>query len=131
MNTKKKKQHVLLVDDEELNRTLCERIMVKEGYSVSEAEDGREAVELMQKSPLGHFDLIIMDIQMPNMNGYEATRQIRNMDREDAKNIPIIALSADDSPEDVQKSKEYGMNAHMSKPFNIPKIIDVVKEYLQ
>lgn len=125
-----KKQRILLVDDEELNRKLCERILIREGFSVFEAENGKEAVELMAKSPLGHFDLIVMDIQMPEMNGYEATKRIRSMDREDAKKIPIIALSANDTEEDIRLSKEYGMNDHMVKPFNIPKIVDVIRSYL-
>ncbi|MBQ5376544.1 MAG: response regulator [Lachnospiraceae bacterium] len=126
----KKKQRILLVDDEELNRKLCERILIREGFSVFEAENGKEAVELMAKSPSGHFDLIVMDIQMPEMNGYEATKRIRSMDREDAKKIPIIALSANDTEEDIRLSKEYGMNDHMVKPFNIPKIVDVIRSYL-
>ncbi len=126
----KKKQRILLVDDEELNRKLCERILIREGFSVFEAENGKEAVELMAKSPSGHFDLIVMDIQMPEMNGYEATKRIRSMDREDAKKIPIIALSANDTEEDIRLSKEYGMNDHMVKPFNIPKIVDVICSYL-
>ena len=126
----KKKQRILLVDDEELNRKLCERILIREGFSVFEAENGKEAVELMAKSPSGHFDLIVMDIQMPEMNGYEATKQIRSMDREDAKKIPIIALSANDTEEDIRLSKEYGMNDHMVKPFNIPKLVDVIRSYL-
>lgn len=126
----KKKQRILLVDDEELNRKLCERILIREGFSVFEAENGKEAVELMAKSPLEHFDLIVMDIQMPEMNGYEATKQIRSMDREDAKKIPIIALSANDTEEDIRLSKEYGMNDHMVKPFNIPKLVDVIRSYL-
>lgn len=125
-----KKQRILLVDDEELNRKLCERILIREGFSVFEAENGKEAVELMAKSPSGHFDLIVMDIQMPEMNGYEATKRIRSMDREDAKKIPIIALSANDTEEDIRLSKEYGMNDHMVKPFNIPKIVDVIRSYL-
>ena len=126
----KKKQRILLVDDEELNRKLCERILIREGFSVFEAENGKEAVELMAKSTSGHFDLIVMDIQMPEMNGYEATKRIRSMDREDAKKIPIIALSANDTEEDIRLSKEYGMNDHMVKPFNIPKIVDVIRSYL-
>ena len=126
----KKKQRILLVDDEELNRKLCERILIREGFSVFEAENGKEAVELMAKSPSGHFDLIVMDIQMPEMNGYEATKRIRSMDREDAKKIPIIALSANDTEEDIRLSKEYGMNDHMVKPFNIPKLVDVIRSYL-
>ena len=125
-----KKQRILLVDDEELNRKLCERILIREGFSVFEAENGKDAVELMAKSPSGHFDLIVMDIQMPEMNGYEATKRIRSMDREDAKKIPIIALSANDTEEDIRLSKEYGMNDHMVKPFNIPKIVDVIRSYL-
>jgi len=126
----KKKQRILLVDDEELNRKLCERILIREGFSVFEAKNGKEAMELMAKSPSGHFDLIVMDIQMPEMNGYEATKRIRSMDREDAKKIPIIALSANDTEEDIRLSKEYGMNDHMVKPFNIPKIVDVIRSYL-
>ena len=129
-NKKEKKQRILLVDDEELNRKLCERIMLKEGFAVAEATNGMEAVELFKKSPVGHFDLIIMDIQMPVMGGYQATQIIREMNRADAARIPIIALSANDTEEDIRLSHQYGMNDHMVKPFNIPKIVDVIKAYI-
>ena len=83
------------------------------------AEDGIQAVERFSDSPEGYYDLILMDIQMPRMNGYEATRRIRAMQRADSKEIPIFAMTADAFSEDVEKSRTAGMNAHISKPLDV------------
>ena len=123
----KKKQRILLVDDEELNRKLCERILIREGFSVFEAENGKEAVELMAKSPSGHFDLIVMDIQMPEMNGLDATRAIRKLSDKWASNIPIIAMTSDAFSENVMECLSAGMNGQIAKPIDIKLVIKEIR----
>ena len=88
--------------------------------------DGQEAVELFRNSELGEFDVILMDIMMPVMNGYEATKMIRSLDREDAKKIPIIAMTANAFTEDRIRAKEAGMNEHVAKPVDVELLIKVI-----
>ena len=88
--------------------------------------DGQEAVELFRNSELGEFDVILMDIMMPVMNGYEATKMIRSLDREDAKTIPIIAMTANAFTEDRIRAKEAGMNEHVAKPVDMELLIKVI-----
>ena len=121
---------ILLVDDIELNRLLAETILEESGFSVETVADGVEAVEVFTKHPPGYYDLVLMDIQMPIMNGYEATRAIRSLDRPDAKVLPIIALSANSRDEDKRMSLESGMNYHISKPFDVVQLIDSVNKYI-
>ena len=121
---------ILLVDDIELNRMLAETILEESGFSVETVADGVEAVEAFSKHPPGYYDLVLMDIQMPIMNGYEATRAIRALDRPDAKVLPIIALSANSRDEDKRKSMESGMNYHIAKPFDVVQLIAAVNKYI-
>ena len=121
---------ILLVDDIELNRLLAETILEESGFSVETVADGCDAVEAFAKHPPGYYDLVLMDIQMPIMNGYEATRAIRALDRPDAKNLPIIALSANSRDEDKRKSMESGMNYHIAKPFDVVQLIASVNKYI-
>ena len=121
---------ILLVDDIELNRMLAETILEESGFSVETVADGVEAVEAFSKHPPGYYDLILMDIQMPIMNGYEATRAIRSLDRHDAKILPIIALSANSRDEDKRMSMESGMNYHIAKPFDVVQLIAAVNKYI-
>ena len=121
---------ILLVDDIELNRMLAETILEESGFSVETVADGCEAVEVFVKHPLGYYDLVLMDIQMPIMNGYEATRAIRSLDRPDAKVLPIIALSANSRDEDKRMSIESGMNYHIAKPFDVVQLIAAVNKYI-
>ena len=114
---------ILLVDDIELNRMLAETILEESGFSVETVADGCDAVEAFVKHPPGYYDLVLMDIQMPVMNGYEATRAIRALDRPDAKVLPIIALSANSCDEDKRMSIESGMNYHIAKPFDVVQLI--------
>ena len=90
--------------------------------------DGQEAVELFRNSELGEFDVILMDIMMPVMNGYEATKMIRSLDREDAKKIPIIAMTANAFTEDRIKAKEAGMDEHISKPIDMKLLVKIIHE---
>ena len=121
---------ILLVDDIELNRMLAETILEESGFSVETVADGMEAVEVFTKHPPGYYDLVLMDIQMPIMNGYEATRAIRALDRPDAKVLPIIALSANSRDEDRRMSMESGMNYHIAKPFDVAQLIASVNKYI-
>ncbi|MBE8955570.1 MAG: response regulator [Quinella sp. 2Q5] len=121
---------ILLVDDIELNRMLAETILEESGFSVETVADGCEAVEVFIKHPPGYYDLVLMDIQMPIMNGYEATRAIRSLDRPDAKVLPIIALSANSRDEDKRMSMESGMNYHIAKPFDVVQLIAAVNKYI-
>lgn len=110
---------VLLVDDNELNREIAEFMLIDMGLSVVQARNGKEAVELFDRAAPYTFDFILMDIMMPIMNGLDAAREIRSMKREDAKTVPIIALSANAYIEDIQSSIDAGMNEHLTKPVEI------------
>lgn len=109
----------LLAEDNEINREIAVELLEAAGAVMEVAEDGIQAVERFSDSPEGYYDLILMDIQMPRMNGYEATRRIRAMQRADSKEIPIFAMTADAFSEDVEKSRTAGMNAHISKPLDV------------
>ena len=123
-------KRILLVDDNDLNREIACEILGMTKATVEEAEDGRQAVELFEKSTENYYDMILMDIQMPFMDGYEATRVIRRMNRPDAVTIPIIAMSANAFVEDVENSRLAGMNSHVSKPVNIAKFLGIMEDYL-
>ena len=109
---------------------LAETILKESGFSVETVADGCEAVEVFVKHPPGYYDLVLMDIQMPIMNGYEATRAIRSLDRPDAKALPILALSANSRDEDKRMSMESGMNYHIAKPFDVVQLIAAVNKYI-
>ncbi len=118
--------HILLAEDNELNMEIAEFMLQNEGADVTKAWNGQEAVELFRNSEPGEFDVILMDIMMPAMNGYEATKMIRSLDREDAKAIPIIAMTANAFTEDRLRAKEAGMNEHISKPVDVRLLVKVI-----
>ena len=118
--------HILLAEDNELNMEIAEFVLQNEGAEVSKAWNGEETVELFRKSESGEFDAILMDIMMPVMNGYEATKMIRSLDREDAKEIPIIAMTANAFTEDRIRAKEAGMNEHVAKPVDVELLVKVI-----
>ena len=118
--------HILLAEDNELNMEIAEFVLQNEGADVTKAWDGQEAVELFRNSEPGEFDVILMDIMMPVMNGYEATKMIRSLDREDAKKIPIIAMTANAFTEDRIRAKEAGMDEHVAKPVDVELLIKVI-----
>ncbi len=118
--------HILLAEDNELNMEIAEFVLQNEGADVTKAWDGQEAVELFRNSEPGKFDVILMDIMMPVMNGYETTKMIRSLDREDAKAIPIIAMTANAFTEDRIRAKEAGMDEHVAKPVDVELLIKVI-----
>ena len=122
--------HILLVEDNELNMEIAELMFRNEGAVVTKAWNGQEAVEIFKKSRPGEIDVILMDIMMPVMNGYEATKIIRSMGREDAKVIPIIAMTANAFTEDRLRAKEAGMNEHIAKPIDANKLVKAIHELL-
>lgn len=122
--------HILLVEDNELNMEIAELMFRNKGAVVTKAWNGQEAVELFKKSRPGEIDVILMDIMMPVMNGYEATKIIRSMGREDAKVIPIIAMTANAFTEDRLRAKEAGMNEHIAKPIDANKLVKAIHELL-
>lgn len=124
-------KRILLAEDNELNREIAVELLGTEtGAEIVEAEDGQKAVELFEQSAPGYFDMILMDIQMPHMDGYAATRAIRAMDRQDAKTIPILAMTANAFAEDAEKSRQAGMNAHIPKPLEIATLYATLNEIL-
>lgn len=112
-------KRLLLVEDNELNREIAQELLETIGAQVDTAEDGGAALAQFSQSEPGYYDLILMDVQMPFMNGYEATRRIRALPRQDAADIPIIAMTADAFAEDVEAARQAGMSSHLSKPFDI------------
>lgn len=123
--------HILLAEDNELNMEIAEFVLQNGGADVTKAWNGQEAVELFRKSASGEFDAILMDIMMPVMNGYEAAKMLRSLDREDAKTIPIIAMTANAFMEDRLKAKEAGMNEHIVKPLDVELLIKVIYKLVE
>ena len=123
--------HILLAEDNELNMEIAEFVLQNEGADVTKAWNGQEAVELFRNSASGELDVILMDIMMPVMNGYEATQMIRSLDREDAKTIPIIAMTANAFTEDRIRAKEAGMNEHVAKPVDVEVLVKVIHKLVE
>ena len=123
--------HILLAEDNELNMEIAEFVLQNEGADVTKAWNGQEAVELFKKSEHGEFDVILMDIMMPVINGYEATKRIRSLDREDAQAIPIIAMTANAFTEDRLRAKEAGMDEHIAKPIDVKLLVKVINELVE
>ncbi len=124
-------KRVLLVEDIELNREIAEVILLEAGFEVETAPDGTDAVEMVKKSDEYYYDAILMDVQMPIMDGYEATRTIRAMRREDVKTLPIIAMTANALEEDKEAALKNGMNAHIAKPLDMDVFIGVLSQFLK
>ena len=118
--------HILLVEDNELNMEIAEFIVTNEGAVVKKAKNGKEAVDYFEKSSVGTYDAILMDVMMPVMDGLTASETIRNMNRADAKTIPIIAMTANAFTDDKMKAKEAGMNEHIAKPLNREVLVETV-----
>ncbi len=121
---------LLLVEDNELNQEIATEILQEAGFLVEVADDGAVAVERLKTAAFGQYDLVLMDIQMPIMNGYEATRHIRALDRPELAQIPIIAMTANAFDEDRKAALEAGMNGHIAKPIDVPKLLELLDEIL-
>ena len=131
METSIQGRHVLLTEDNELNMEIAEFVLQNEGTVVTKAWNGQEAVDIFRKSRPGEFNVILMDIMMPVMNGYEAAKMIRSLDREDAKVIPIIAMTANAFTEDRMRAKEAGMDEHIAKPVDGKLLVKVINELVK
>ena len=123
-------KHILLAEDNELNWEVARELLSVLLMELDWVENGQACVEKFKKSPVGYYDAILMDVRMPKMNGYEATKAIRELGRED-RDIPIIAMTADAFSEDIQKCLECGMNDHLPKPIDIQVIVHKLKKYLK
>ena len=123
-------RRILLVEDNELNREIAVEFLAMTGAEIEEAVNGKQAVERMEASPPHYYDLILMDIQMPEMNGCEAAKRIRKLEREDS-DLPIIAMTANAFSDDIRMTKEAGMNEHISKPIDLPKLYQVLGRFLK
>ena len=123
--------HILLAEDNELNMEIAEFMLQNEGADVTKAWNGQEAVEIFKKSGAGEFDVILMDIMMPVMNGYEAAKMIRSLDREDARGIPIIAMTANAFTEDRLRAKEAGMDEHIAKPVDAKLLVKAIHKLME
>lgn len=123
-------KRVLLVEDIELNREIAEAILSESGFTVESAPDGTDAVEMVKKSEENYYDVVLMDVQMPIMNGYEATRTIRNLPRKDVRTLPIIAMTANALEEDKEAALKNGMNAHIAKPLDVDIFMNVLRQFL-
>ncbi len=124
-------KRILLVEDNELNREIAEVILEEAGFLVDTAPDGTDAVAVMEKAEENYYDAVLMDVQMPVMNGYEATRTIRSLNREDVKNLPIIAMTANALEDDKEAAFKSGMNAHIAKPIDMEVFMSVLHKYLE
>lgn len=126
-----KGKRLLLTEDNELNREIALEILGVYGFRIDTAENGAEAVKKIEQSKPGEYDMVLMDIQMPVMDGYEATRHIRALKNPALSGIPIIAMTANAFTEDIQAAQNAGMNAHISKPIIIEELIKTITENLK
>lgn len=124
-------KEILLVEDNELNQEIAVEILRQSGFMIEVAGDGAVAVEKLREAAPGRYDLVLMDIQMPIMDGYEAARQIRAMDKPGVADIPIIAMTANAFEEDRKAALEAGMDGHIPKPINVPELISLLAEILK
>ena len=128
---KRQGYRILLAEDNELNAEIARELLTDIGMEVAWAEDGRSCLKMFEKSPVGYYDAILMDLRMPHMTGYEATQAIRTSKHAAAVSIPIIAMTADAFSEDIQKCLRCGMNAHIAKPIDIQVLTRLLKRYLE
>ena len=123
-------KRILLAEDVQINAEIMKQIVTMRQAEVDHATNGKVVLEMFEQSPAGHYDAILMDVRMPEMDGLEATRAIRALDRPDAQTIPIIALTANAFDEDVQRSLQAGMNAHLSKPVDPEHLYQTLEELI-
>ena len=125
-----KGRRILMAEDVEINAEIMEQIIMVRGAEIDHAVNGKVAVEMFSGSEEGYYDAILMDVRMPEMDGLAATEAIRALDRPDAKKIPIIAMTANAFDEDVQRSLQVGMNAHLSKPVEPDRLYQTLEELI-
>lgn len=130
-NTKLQGKHVLICEDHPLNRKIIDALLQKPGMLVTNAENGLEGLKIFTNAPINYFDVVVMDIRMPVMDGYEATREIRALNRSDAVTTPIIGLSANAFSEDMKKAKAAGMSDYLAKPVNPPALYATLRKYVK
>ena len=123
-------RRILLAEDNDINREIAIELLGMKGINVTTVENGKRAVDVFKASAPGDYDAILMDIQMPIMNGYEATEVIRNLERDDAKTIPILALTANAFASDVGKARSAGLNDHIAKPIDPVHLFDVLQKWM-
>ncbi|MDL2295692.1 response regulator [Lachnospiraceae bacterium OttesenSCG-928-E19] len=123
-------KRLLLVDDVQINRMIVQEMLLETGIQIEEAENGEEAVAKYENSSEGYYDVVLMDVQMPKKDGYQATAEIRSMKRTDAPNIPIITLTANAFKDDIEKARAHGMNAHLAKPIELQELLKVLYLYI-
>ena len=116
-------KRILLAEDNDLNAEIAMEILGEVGFIVERAEDGQRCCDMLQQAPAGYYDVILMDIQMPRLNGYEATRAIRRLTDAAKANIPILAMTANAFEEDKREALRAGMNGHLAKPINVPELM--------
>lgn len=124
-------KRVLLAEDNKMNQMIAETILTEAGLLVDIADDGTIAVEKMETQPAGYYDIVLMDIQMPNMDGYEAAERIRALEDPEKANIPIVALTANAFEEDRKNVLSSGMNGHLPKPYDVPKMMETLKQMIK
>ncbi len=122
-------RRILLVEDNALNAEITTEILTEYGFVIEHAEDGIVCIDMLNKADDYYYDLILMDVQMPNLDGYGATRKIRAMDNKAKADIPIIAVTANAFDEDKNNALQAGMNGHLAKPIEIPKLVEVLAEF--
>lgn len=122
---------ILLAEDNDINAEIALKYLKCTGFEVVIADNGREALNIYENSPAGYYDMILMDIQMPEMNGYEATKAIRSLNRKDAKEVPILAMTANAFTEDRLEAKNAGMNEHIAKPLDISQMYNMLIQFLK
>ena len=123
-------KRVLLAEDNEMNQMIAEAILTEVGLEVDIAGDGEIAVAKVEAAPSNHYDIVLMDIQMPNMDGYEAAKRIRELSDPAKANIPIVAVTANAFEEDRKIALAAGMNGHLAKPYDVPKMMETLKQLL-
>ncbi|MBQ1454055.1 MAG: response regulator, partial [Ruminococcus sp.] len=125
-----KGKKLLLAEDNEMNQLIAVSILENAGFDIDIAGDGEQAVEAVSSAPAGTYDAVLMDIQMPKINGYEAAKRIRALDDPKKSSIPIVAVTANVFEEDRKIAMEAGMNGHLAKPYDVKQIIDTLKKLL-
>ena len=124
-------KRILLVEDNEINQEIALEILQEAGFLMDVADDGSIAVDKVKNAKPGWYDLVLMDIQMPIMNGYEAAKKIRELDNKELSGIPIIAMTANAFDEDRKAAFDAGMDGHIAKPIDIPKLMELIRDILK